>query len=211
MMIQMRKLLISIGLLLLSGLSLMAQEQEQVWAEFEQQLASKSQQVQTIACRFVQVRSLAVLASEVRKAGDFRYAHPERMLLQFDDGDYIRMDATTFRMQSAGHVTRTRINANPMLKELKRMLTACMTGDIRQITVGFDVAVTSDKSGYVMTLVPQRGRSAARVSRMVLMFDKGDMTLKRLRMEQPSGDSTEYQFMEKTLNEPIEEGLFATE
>ncbi len=204
------KIKIAFLLLILSGniATLVAQNQTSVRREFEQALSQKGGEINTISCHFTQTRALAILAKESVKKGHFSYQRPDNILLKFEDGDYIKMTSTQFQMRNAGTVNSMKINSNPMLKELKRILAACMSGDVAQMAAGFKVDLTQTDGAYQMTLAAARNRGGSKISRITLAFDKRDMSLQMLKMEEPSGDFTRYDFSDKLFNKPIGEKIF---
>ena len=181
---------------------------QDVKAEFEKALAEKSVDIKTITCDFTQIRSMAVLAQEVSKEGRFTYMRPENILLAFDDGDYIMLTETDFTMKNAGNVMDVKVNSNPMLKELKKILSACMTGDVKSMASGFNMEVADMQDFYVVTLLPVKGRGAAKMKSVRMNFDRKDMSLTMLMLEEPSGDSIRYDFTDKEFNKEVPAGTF---
>lgn len=134
------------------------------------------------------------------------------MLLSFDDGDYIKMTEKVFEVKTAKNKTVTKVASNPMLKNLNLILSACMSGDFDKVTKDFDISAESDAGEWRLTMSPKNGKFASKLSRILLCFDKKDMSLNTLRMEEKSGDYTEYGFRTKQFNRPMPEGVFpATE
>lgn len=199
-----RKILL-ICSIICAGVVLKAGETE---LEFEKKLREKSVEITTIKCDFRQVRTMAVLADDAAKVGKFTYKRPGNILLAFDDGDYIRMSEIDFSIRNAGVVTDVKVGANPMLKELKRMLSACMTGDIAAMSSGFNMTVSENDGSYIVELTPIKGRGSARMKAVTMYFDKSDMSLSGLVLEEPSGDSIRYEFSNKKFNVEVSEETF---
>ena len=200
------KLLLSMLLSVLPA-ALCAQEAES-WRHFEEALAAKSREISTIVCRFEQVRKSAVLKEEVRKTGEFHYKRPERMRLLFADGDRITMNRSDFLLVESGRKTVVKMQSNPMLRELQRILVACMTADIEQLAAGFAPELSEMSEQYELSLVPRRKN---RLERIVLTFSKGDMSLDALRMIEVSGDCIFYRFSDKRFDGPVADELFEIE
>lgn len=196
-----------IFIIVLCGFSAQAQNSA-LLQSFTQELQSKSTQVSTIKCSFTQVRSVSVLATDVVKRGKFFFAKPNNILLLFDDGDHIKMTAEWFEMKMGGNVSRMKIAANPMLKNLGSLLSACMVGDFEQMARGFEIGIEQGAKEWVVAMTPMRGKAAARVSQIELRFDRGDMSLNSLKMEERSGDYTLYTFSNKTFNKVVESEIF---
>lgn len=201
----MLKIFINVCILLLACYSTAAQD---VKAEFEKALADKSVAIETIMCDFTQVRSMAVLTQEVSKEGKFTYVRPGNILLAFDDGDYIKLTESDFTMRNAGNVMDVKVTSNPMLRELKKILSACMTGDLKSMASGFSINVIDLQDFYEVTLLPVKGRGAAKMKSVKMNFDKQDMSLIMLMLEEPSGDSIRYEFTDKEFNKEVPAGTF---
>lgn len=178
---------------------------------FTKELAAKSTAIESICCRFEQVRSMQLLAQDVRLEGDFYYLRPEQILLAFDNEDYICMTQTHFQLQTAGIKQRVRLQSNPMLRELNRILSAAMRGDVATLSAGFTPTVREDKDHFEVVLKPSKERMAARVSAITMQFDRQSMSLTMLRMEEATGDSTTYRFFNKRFNDKVDTQLFNRE
>ena len=167
---------------------------------FEQELRSKNENISSIKCQFVQTRGMSVLANTVSKEGVFYFERPNNMQLLFLDGDYIKMDDSRFEMKVAESITETKIDANPMLKNLRSILGACVIGDFSQMTKGFLAELEHTPTEWIVTMKPQRGKAASKISQIVINFDQNDMSLNCLNLVEKSGDYTMYQFTEKEFN-----------
>lgn len=169
-------------------------------AEFERELKAKSEGITSIVAEMTQTREVAVLADVVTKDGDFRFNAPNNILLSFDDGDYIKLSAEWFEMKSGANITKRSANSNPMLKQLSAMLTACMSGDVASIAKGFTPTITQSDKEWRVVLKPERGKGAAKIAEVELIFDRKDMSLDSLKMVEKSGDYTMYTFRNKQFN-----------
>lgn len=167
---------------------------------FEQELKAKNEHVASIKCLFTQTRGLSVLSKTVDKTGDFYFERPDDMQLLFHDGDYIKMDDRQFEMKVAENVTATKISGNPMLKNLSSILSACVIGDFDQMTKGFVADLESTSTEWIVTMKPQRGKAASKISQIIICFDKNDMSLNVLNLIEKSGDYTMYKFSDKQFN-----------
>lgn len=190
----------------------------QTWAQpsgaevqFARELSEKCSGVERIVCAFVQTRSSAALARNVEKPGRYYFMQPYNVLLAFDDGDYIKITETLFEMKQNGSLTRTKVAANPMLRSMNRMLAACLSGDAAQITAGFDAGIDADGDAYRMVLLPKAGRGGRRAATIRLTFDRANMALRQMRMEEPGGDFLQYDFTDVHYNAAVDPALFDIE
>ncbi len=176
--------------------------------EFEQELKTKNADVTSIKCLFTQTREMSILTNVVKKDGDFYFSRPGNMLIAFKDGDFIKMNEAWFEMKTGENLSSTKISSNPMLRNLSSILSACVVGDFGQMTKGFTINPEETPTEWILTMSPQRGKAASKLSRIVLHFDKKDMSLNILRMEERSGDYTMYKFWNKQFNTNIDSTLF---
>lgn len=184
-------------LALFVGLSASAQSLSE---EFERELKAKSAGITSIDAEMTQTREVAVLADVVMKEGGFHFQAPNNILLSFDDGDYIKLSAEWFEMKSGANITRRSASSNPMFKQLSAMLTACMSGDVESIAKGFTPTITKGDKEWRVVLKPERGKGAAKIAEVELIFDRKDMSLDSLKMVEKSGDYTMYTFRNKQFN-----------
>lgn len=177
-------------------------------AQFAQELKAKCSDVKSIECKFTQTRSSSVLAQDANKLGNYYFLQPYNVLLAFEDGDYIKITSTMFEIKQNGHVNATKVNSNPLLKSLNRMLSACISGDASQITAGFESEITANEDEYTMKLLPPRGRSSKKIVETILVFSRKDMSLSMMKMIDASGDFLQYKFYDVKYNTAISPSLF---
>lgn len=186
-------------------LSANAQENSLNDNKFINELENKTSTIQTITCKFTQTQSLSVLSNKVVKSGMFYYKRPEQILLMFDNGDYIKMTSENFQMKNGNKVNEMKVDSNPMLRELKKILSACMTGDVINTAKDFQHELKQGEANYTVVLNPKKKRAASKIKEIMLVFDKKDMCLSKMKMTQPNGDYTLYEFFEKKLNSQIKQ------
>ena len=190
-------------------LTLSANAQESsLQQQFARELTAKNEGVNTIKCRFVQVREVAVLANVVKKEGDFYFRKPSNMSLLFKDGDYVKMTDVWFEVKMSGKTNTMKVTSNPMLRNLNSILSACIVGDVEQMTKGFKVAIEQSGSEWIVKLTPQQGGAAAKISQITIRFDRGTMSLNHLKMEEKTGDYTAYNFVNKQFNVEFDNRVF---
>ena len=183
--------------------SVNAQENSLEDNAFIQELGNKTSSIRTIPCKFTQIQSISVLSNKIMKSGRFYYQRPEQILLMFNNGDYIKMTSENFIMKNGNKTNEIKVESNPMLRELKKILSACMTGEVINATKEFQHSLKREKFKYTVVLTPKKKRAASKIKEIMLEFDRGDMCLNKMKMTQPNGDYTLYEFFEKNINVPI--------
>jgi len=176
--------------------------------QFTQELKEKCTDIKSIECQFIQTRSAAVLAHDTDKRGKYYFLRPYNVLLAFEDGDYIKITSTMFEIKQTGHVQATKVSSNPMLKNLNRLLSACISGDASQITSGFETEMTATEDEFRLKLLPLRGRTGRKAVETQLVFNRKDMSLKMMKMTEATGDFLQYKFYDVKYNTDLEPSLF---
>lgn len=178
---------------------------------FAARLREKCAQIESIECRFVQTRRTAMLRDEVRSEGDFYYRRENGgIALVFDDptGDMIVLGQTKFKVVADGRKSVVGVNSNPMLRQMRGMFEACMSGDVAALAAGGEARYFDCGDSYRVEIVPA-GRARNMINRIVLGFDKRTMTLSTLAMEEASGDSLSYVFSDKRFDTEVDPSHFA--
>jgi outer membrane lipoprotein-sorting protein len=179
-------------------------------AGFAERLKTVSAATRTIECDFTLTRTMSFAAADVVSDGRFYYLREAGISLDFTKpaGDRITMGRERFRIVSAGKTSVVRLDSNPMLRQLQRMLTACMTGDVAMLGQGSKMTFEDGGANFVVTLTPSGGRAKSMLRLITLTFEKQNMSLTTLRMEEASGDVSQYRFFNKKFNGEIDPARF---
>ena len=167
---------------------------------FQTELQQKNENIVSIKSNFKQIRQVSYLENAIAKDGVFYFSKPSDMLLAFEDGDYIKMTSEYFEMKTGSNVAKTKVNSNPMLKHLSSILSTCVLGDFDKMNAGFNVDIKQYETEWMVTLTPKQSKMAAKISNIIISFDKSDMSLNILKMVEKSGDYTAYTFTNKQFN-----------
>lgn len=177
---------------------------------FSEKLKSASEKTETISCDFNQTKYMSVLTKPVTSKGRFYYKREQNICLEYSapQGNAVVMSSGRFKMVNAGNTTVIDNKANPMMRQLSEMLTACMTGNIELF--GADATTDFYESAmlYTVVITPTNRRVKAYIKQIVLSFDKQDMTLSMMRMNENGSDYTVYEFKAKKINVPVSEAKF---
>lgn len=148
--------------------------------------------VKSIVSRFTYTRCVSVFACDQVEEGDFSFSREGGIAMEFDNGDYIRINGDSFEMKSGGSVSKAK--SNPVAKEIKRIIDACLSGDVNALLGGFNAVLDEDGSSYLLSLTPKSRRGSAMFRSLELKFNRGDMTLDTMKMTENNGDSSTYSF-----------------
>ncbi len=172
---------------------------------FAQRLEAASRSTESITCEFEQTKYLAALVKPAISKGRFYYIKPQNICLEYSvpSGNAIVMTDTKFKIVQAGKSLVSDSRSNPMLRQLNTLLAACLTGDIAMFSAESEVAYYESQAHYTVVITPRNKRLSKYLRQIVLRFEKADMTLSTLRMDEAQSDYTLYEFKNKRLNTAI--------
>lgn len=202
--------------LVVASVSLRAQSDFKPIADekaFYAQLSEKSRGLHSLTCDFTQKKHMSMLADDVVSKGLFYFAKPAKLRMEYTKPiDYLMViNGEKMKIVSEGKTNITDAKSNKMMQKMKGMIAASMTGDLQAMASDYHLTVSENAKQYHIAIVPKDKAVQAYIKAMAIYMDKGDFTVARMRMEEPSGDYTEYSFTNKKKNEKIEESVFSVQ
>lgn len=113
------------------------------------------------------------------------------------------MTSEDFQMKNGDKINEMKVESNPMLRELKNILSACMTGEVMNSTKDFNHELKKEELKYTIIMTPKKKRVASKIKEIMLEFDRRNMCLNKMKMTQPNGDYTLYEFLIKNLTNKL--------
>lgn len=161
------------------------------------QLKSANSALEQIKADFDMTKSVKMLAAEQHGKGRMAYSKAgESLTLDFDEpkGSGIAMKAGVFSVTTAGKTTSVNASKNPAAAQLLNMITACLTGNFDAL--GNHNEMRSFSTGDLFTIViePRNARVRKFMRQIVLRFSNADNSLRMMRLEEGSGDYSEYRY-----------------
>ena len=181
---------------------------------FLQRLKTVSAATSSIESRFVETRHVEVLQSDAQASGRFYFSAPDKMALHYDHpaGDLLCINGGDLLMVSGGRRMQTNVRQNPSARGLQRLLTACMRGDIEAMGFGRkpgQIAAVETPDGWELTLTWEKSASNP-YSSVVLCYQKQDLSLASLRMNEKNGNFAVYKFSATRTGQPVDASRFDT-
>lgn len=196
------------ALFLFSSLSLIAQVPGRPMkdiAGFKSRLSNMSASVSTIESDFVQEKNLSVLANKIISRGHFcfkrennirwEYLQPYKYLIIISkDKIFIKEESSQKQYD---------IQSNRMFQEMNKFISGCIQGDILKNDKDYQVGYFEDDSYYFVKLVPVSEKMRQMLQEVQIWFDRKDLTVSRIQMNEAGGDYTKIDFTGKKLNTDI--------
>lgn len=181
-------------------------------------MQASAEKITSIQSDFTQEKYVSVMASTMKSSGKFYYQKTDKVKLEYTvpfKQDLV-MNGTKLMMKANGGKPMIMDAAsNPMMAELKKVISACMSGNIANIGDNYKMTYFVDGSNYLIEIVPQSADIKKFAEKVDLYLDSSDFTVVRMRMieakkpNQSKNDYTDYTFTNKKKNVAIAESVFA--
>jgi outer membrane lipoprotein-sorting protein len=166
----------------------------------------------SITSDFTQTKHLSFMNEDVVSSGKFFYSKPDRLVMKYATpaGDLMLINDDQLVMVTAGKRSRTSAKINSKVRTLKNILSSCLQGDVSQID-GASISTAETIDSYIVTAVLSiRKERNGTINKVILNYDKSDLTLSTLQMNEVDGSYTLYKLTDKKLNEVVDEAVFKT-
>lgn len=161
-----------------------------------QKVYEASSRVQRLEAAFVQTKELKAFAQPVTSRGTLIYERDGAVVWRYESPDRMEfvMEGTRARMHypDLGEEQEFDLAADERVRPLVESMTVWLGGSPEKIRESYDVALDPERE-QTLVLSPRNEMIRGFIGRMVLSYgDDGLVT--GLRIEEPDGDATTYQF-----------------
>jgi len=207
----MKRLWLSI-LFVAMGLFASAQTQlsESQGQEIMASLTEAASSMQTMQCRFVQSKTMAMLAEPSVSEGKMYFSSPNRLRWEYLTPYSFALVVNGERIVKVtdGKAEVLDGNSGRMYQGIVGMIMGSASGKKLFDTSAFDVVLYDDGACWKAEMTPKRRDMKRMFSQLVFHFDKKSQVIDHVEFVEPSGDKTVIQFEEIRLNEEIGEEQF---
>lgn len=201
----MKRISFLLFILFISFCSLQAQEEWQPLASvsaFQEQLKKEAAAIKSIESDFTQEKYMDVFEEKVVSQGRFYYQKENKIRMDYTRPlDYrIIINGTKLKMVSEEKSSIVNLGSNPLMNEMKGMLSACMIGDLQSIGASYQLEYFETPATYIVRVRPVSKSVQAYIRQIIITFDKKDLSVQKLRLAENTNDYTEYWFSGKKYN-----------
>jgi len=178
--------------------------------EVIQEITRATQAMQTIQCRFVQSKVMAMLAEPSVSEGRLYYAAPDCMCWEFEkpySSSFIVNGEQIIRTND-GKKEVTDTNSNRMFKGLSDFIMGSISGQKLFDKTAFNIMIFDEGNNWRTELFPLKRDMKRMFQTIVFRFEKKTSNINSMEMTSPNGDLTRIQFMDVVSNQPIKDAVF---
>lgn len=205
---------IKIFLLLLSCtvLPMQAQQMKKLTdlKDFEARLLQEAKKAESIESSFTQIKYLDVFDEKITSKGMFYYRKSNKICMDYAQpmNYLIVINNNKLKIVSDGKKSITDLSSNKMMNQMQDMLTACMVGDLSQMSSDYVREYFEDARYYLVTIKPTNKAVKAYIDNIRIYLDKKDMSVHKLRLSETAANYTEYEFSNKKFNSLKDDAKF---
>ena len=178
--------------------------------EFLERLKQETSHIQSIESDFTQEKYLDVFSEKIKSEGRFYYRQPNKIRLDYSSPfPYLMViNADRLKIVSEGKPTVINLGSNQMMKEMREMLSACMTGNLDNFSSAYKIGYFETASLYMVKIEPLSESIKVYITGMTISLDKKDLSVQTLRLSETAKDYTEYHFTNRKHNTITSDEMF---
>lgn len=173
-------------------------------------LTEAAASMQTMQCRFVQSKTMAMLTEPSVSEGRMYFSSPDRLRWEYVTPYPFALVVNGERIVKVtdGKAEVLEGNAGRMYQGIVSMIMGSASGKKLFDTSAFDVVLYDDGAFWKAEMTPKRRDMKRMFSQLAFHFDKKTQSISRVEFLGTNGDVTSIQFEEVRLNEAIGEEKF---
>ena len=177
---------------------------------FRQKFSEATRNTQSIEATFIQEKNLSVLSEKIITKGRFLFKKEKKLRWEYTDPFHylIILNNGTMFIQDEEKKSRIDIRNNKMFSEINFIIMGCVQGNLFNDEKKFLPSFFENKASFMVSLKPLASNLKEFLSEIRIFFDKNDLTVVRLEMQEPSGDYTRIDFSGEKINANISDEMF---
>jgi len=178
-------------------------------AGFKAKLNQKNQTINTLACDFVQEKSLSFMAQKVISKGTMKYKKPDMMKLEYTTPFQYIMSLYKGKViiKDNGKVSKYDSKSNKVFKYVNDLMINAVQGNVAD-SKEFTIVFKENSKTYLMEMTPIDVTMKDYVSKVMVTVSKADYGVLKVEMTEKSGDYTLITFINRVYNTPLKDEEF---
>ncbi len=164
--------------------------------------------INTIESSFTQEKNLSMLSDKIITRGKFYFKKEKQLRWEYTDPLIIFRDDRIF-IRDEEKETRFDTRENRMFGEINAIILGSVRGNLFSDEKRFSSAFFESPSQVLIKMKPLSPQLKEYLDEIRIFFDKSDMTVAALEMQELNGDYTKIVFTSKKLNTNIPDEKFA--
>ena len=176
---------------------------------FKTKLNQKNQTINSLACDFIQEKSLTFMAQKVISKGNMKYKKPDMMKLEYTTPFQYIMSLYKGKViiKDNGKVNKYDAKSNKLFKYVNDLMIKAVQGNVAD-SKEFTIVFKENSKNYLMEMTPIDIAMKDYVNKVNVYVSKSDFGVVKVEMTEKSGDYTLISFINRVYNTPIKDEEF---
>lgn len=176
---------------------------------FKTKLNQKNQTINTLACNFLQEKSLSFMAQKVISKGAMKYKKPDMMKLEYATPFQYIMSLYKGKViiKDNGKISKYDSKSNKVFKYVNDLMINAVQGNVAD-SKEFSIVFKENSKTYLMEMTPTDAIMKEYVSKVLVTVSKTDYGVLKVEMTEKSGDYTLITFINRVYNTPLKDEEF---
>lgn len=172
-------------------------------------LEKSAAETSDIFAEFVQEKNLSVLEEVIISRGTFHFKKENKVRWSYSSPFryLIIINGQKMYINDEGKEKQYDLKSNKMFREINKIVVGTVQGNLFS-SAEYKSDFFENAGFYLVRMVPMDAKMRGFISEIELYFDKKDLTVARLKMNEPGGDYTLVDFSGKKVNGGIGDALF---
>ena len=142
--------------------------------DFEARLLQEAKNIESIESNFTQIKYLDVFDEKITSKGKFYYKKSNKICMDYAQpmNYLIVINNNQLKIVSDGKKSIMDLHSNKMMNQMQDMLTACMVGDLSNMSPGYALEYFEDAHYYLIQIKPVSKAIQAYINQIQIYLDK---------------------------------------
>ena len=174
------------------------------------ELAKLSENTTSIQSKFIQEKHLSFLTENIISKGKFYFKSPNQLRWEYSEPfEYIIVfNDKNIIIKDEDKISTYDTESNKMFSEINNMMIGSIQGNLFTDSERFSVKYFENPSQYLLELDPKLPEMKSMLKTIKIYIDKSDISVAKIKMIESSDDYTSIDFINRKLNEPIDNEKF---
>lgn len=180
--------------------------------KFRNDMLSTAKSMTTLRSDFVQTKHISGMTKDIVSSGEFCFKKDDKLSLDYKKPmpSQIIVNGSKIKMVSGGRPTVMDANSNPVIANLKKMMSDCLSGQLPTNSKDIKLDLYENDTQYLVYVTPKAG---SRADHMEVVVAKADYTIVSFKMVDKPKANKESDYMQFTFtnmkrNTAIDDSVF---
>jgi outer membrane lipoprotein-sorting protein len=164
--------------------------------------------IKTLTASFTETTVSSLLRDPIVATGTLVAAMPLRVVMTYKTPTpkTVALDTARLVVDWPARKVHETLDIRTTQERIQKYFTSASTKELREL---FTIALTQEAESYRLDMVPKRKQIAEGLERLRLWVDRASLTLVRMTLDHPGGDSRTLELSAVRTNVAIDESAFA--